>query len=86
MIQQNVSGVYVYSIELGSNVAEDTSMGFFANMNDQIPIVCAKLAADPNLKDGFNAVGFSQVNPPPPPPTYPPPGFPLSCRAQSLLN
>jgi palmitoyl-protein thioesterase len=60
VIQQNVSGVYVYSVELGSNVAEDTSMGFFANMNDQIPIVCAQLAADPNLKGGFNAIGFSQ--------------------------
>jgi hypothetical protein len=34
------------------------------NVNDQIDYVCQKLAADPNLADGFNAVGFSQVTPP----------------------
>lgn len=60
LIQQNVSGVYVYSVELGSNEVEDQSMGFFANMNDQVQAVCNKLAADPNLKGGFNAIGFSQ--------------------------
>jgi palmitoyl-protein thioesterase len=60
LIQQNVTGVYVYSIELGSNEAEDQAMGFFANMNDQVQAVCNTLAADPNLKGGFNAIGFSQ--------------------------
>ncbi len=38
LIQKNVSGVYVYSVELGSNEVEDQSMGFFANMNDQAPL------------------------------------------------
>lgn len=60
LIQKNVSGVYVYSVELGSNVVDDTTMGFFANMNEQVQAVCDKLAADPNLKGGFNAIGFSQ--------------------------
>lgn len=36
LIQKNVSGTYVYSIELGNNEEEDQAMGFFANMNDQV--------------------------------------------------
>jgi len=60
LIQQNLSGIYVYSVELGGNEAEDQAMGFFANMNEQIQIVCNKLASDPKLKGGFNAIGFSQ--------------------------
>jgi palmitoyl-protein thioesterase len=60
LIQENVTGAYVYSVELGGNEVADQSMGFFANMNDQIQIVCNQLAADPNLKGGFNAIGFSQ--------------------------
>ena len=30
-------------------------------VNDQVESVCQMLAADPKLKGGFNAIGFSQV-------------------------
>ncbi|CAG9793971.1 unnamed protein product [Diatraea saccharalis] len=30
------------------------------NPNKQVEIACNQLAADPKLKDGFNAIGFSQ--------------------------
>lgn len=33
---------------------------FFMNANDQVREVCRQLAADPHLKGGYNAIGFSQ--------------------------
>lgn len=33
---------------------------FFMNANDQVREVCGQLAADPQLKGGYNAIGFSQ--------------------------
>jgi palmitoyl-protein thioesterase len=60
LIQSQLPGVYVYSIMVGNSVEEDELNGFFMNVNDQIEFVCNKLASDPNLKRGFNAIGFSQ--------------------------
>ena len=34
--------------------------GFFKNVNEQIDEACEKIALDPNLQDGYNALGFSQ--------------------------
>jgi len=60
LIKQHVPGVYVHSIMLGSNQDDDQEMGFFGVVNDQVDFVCKNLSADPNLKGGFNAIGFSQ--------------------------
>ncbi|XP_052776082.1 palmitoyl-protein thioesterase 1-like isoform X2 [Mya arenaria] len=60
LIEKQVTGAYVRSLEIGSSIEEDTLNGFFMNVNDQITMVCSKLAADPKLQDGYNAVGFSQ--------------------------
>jgi palmitoyl-protein thioesterase len=59
-IEKTISGVYVYSIEIGTNQEEDELSGFIGNVNDQVAYVCKKLKADPNLAGGFNALGFSQ--------------------------
>merc|ERR1711916_421201 len=53
-IEEEIDGIYVYSIELGGEEALDWIMGFFANMDDQVQHICDKLAG------GFNAIGFSQ--------------------------
>ena len=45
---------------IGNNVLEDTSNGFFMNVNEQVKQACDKIALDPKLKDGYNAIGFSQ--------------------------
>ncbi|XP_041358728.1 palmitoyl-protein thioesterase 1-like [Gigantopelta aegis] len=60
LIEQKVPGVYVRSLEIGSNVAEDTENGFFLNVNKQLDMVCKKLKNDVKLQKGYNAVGFSQ--------------------------
>ncbi|KAH9515272.1 Palmitoyl-protein thioesterase 1 [Bulinus truncatus] len=54
------NGVYVKSLEIGSNVVEDTENGFLMNANKQIDIVCDQLQKDPKLQQGYNALGFSQ--------------------------
>ncbi|GMH40355.1 hypothetical protein BSKO_08259 [Bryopsis sp. KO-2023] len=52
-------GVFVYSIGFGSE-SEDIKAGYFGNVNEQVAEACEKLAKVEELKDGFDAVGFSQ--------------------------
>lgn len=52
--------VYVRSLMIGNNFVEDTENGFLMNVNDQISQVCKKIASDPKLQSGYNAMGFSQ--------------------------
>ncbi|KAG0229808.1 hypothetical protein BGW42_001334 [Actinomortierella wolfii] len=52
--------IYIHSIQLAESASDDQRAGFFGNVNKQIEIVCKQLKEDPNLKNGFNAVGFSQ--------------------------
>uniref|UniRef100_A0A1B6H0L4 Palmitoyl-protein thioesterase 1 n=1 Tax=Cuerna arida TaxID=1464854 RepID=A0A1B6H0L4_9HEMI len=59
-LEQQIPNVYVRSIMIGNNVAEDTENGFFMNVNDQVKMVCDQLASDPKLDQGYNAIGFSQ--------------------------
>jgi len=59
-IEGALPNIYVYSVMIGSNIVEDEVGGFLGNSNDQLDQVCQQLQADPNLKNGFNAVGFSQ--------------------------
>lgn len=60
LIERELPGVYVYSVEVGNNVIEDELNGFFGNVNDQISQIASKFRNNTNLSRGFNAVGFSQ--------------------------
>lgn len=51
---------YVLSLMVGNSVASDTTNGFFMDTNEQIDFVCNTIKKDPNLQDGYNAMGFSQ--------------------------
>ena len=53
-------GVYVRSLMVGSGIMDDITKGFLANSNEQVEKVCEKIRRDPKLKNGYNAVGFSQ--------------------------
>lgn len=59
-IEQVYPGVYVKSIQLGSNLLEDIENSLLMNVNKQIDLVCRELSGDARLRDGFHAVGFSQ--------------------------
>lgn len=60
MVELEIPGIYVLSVMIGKNVVEDTENGFFSDVNEQVSTVCAQLAQDPELKGGYNAMGFSQ--------------------------
>lgn len=54
------SNSYVKSIRIGNNEVDDFRSGYFVHPNTQIEMACKMIAEDPKLKDGYNAVGFSQ--------------------------
>uniref|UniRef100_A0AAR2LMQ5 Palmitoyl-protein thioesterase 1 n=1 Tax=Pygocentrus nattereri TaxID=42514 RepID=A0AAR2LMQ5_PYGNA len=60
MVEEEVPGIYVLSLMIGKSVTEDTESGFFMDVNEQVAFACNKLAQDPKLKAGYNAMGFSQ--------------------------
>eukprot|EP00122_Pirum_gemmata_P021137 Pgem_evm1s19716 len=53
-------GVYVKSLMIGQNSVADTANGFLMDVNKQIEFACEELKKDEKLKNGFNAIGFSQ--------------------------
>ena len=60
LLQDNIPSVYVKSLEIGSNQLTDIENSFLMNANDQVKMACEQIAEDPKLKNGFNAIGFSQ--------------------------
>jgi palmitoyl-protein thioesterase len=60
VIEKELPGVYVMSIEIGNTTVEDEYNGFLMNVNDQIVEAHAKIKNDTQLSQGFNAIGFSQ--------------------------
>ncbi|XP_072947415.1 palmitoyl-protein thioesterase 1 [Epargyreus clarus] len=59
-LERSIPGVYVTSLRIGNSAIEDFENGYFMHPNKQIDYVCDKLALDPKLHNGFNAIGFSQ--------------------------
>ncbi|XP_078361110.1 palmitoyl-protein thioesterase 1-like [Oculina patagonica] len=60
MLEKKIPGIYVRSLMIGDSIVQDMENGFLMNVNDQIDQVCKKVAEDPKLKNGYNALGFSQ--------------------------
>ncbi|KAG9355598.1 hypothetical protein JZ751_000436 [Albula glossodonta] len=60
MVEEEVPGVYVLSLKIGETIIQDTENSFFMDVNAQVAFVCDQLSKDPNLKGGYNAMGFSQ--------------------------
>lgn len=60
LLEDNIPNVYIKSLEIGSNVLTDMENSFLMNANDQVKMACDQIAQDPELKNGFNAIGFSQ--------------------------
>ncbi|MEJ1282476.1 palmitoyl-protein thioesterase 1 [Cricetulus griseus] len=60
MVEKEIPGIYVLSLEIGKNMMEDVENSFFLNVNSQVMMVCQILEKDPKLQQGYNAIGFSQ--------------------------
>merc|ERR1712004_499686 len=54
------TNAYVLSLQIGDNAIDDTLNGFFLDTNVQIEMVCKQIAEDPELQNGYNAIGLSQ--------------------------
>jgi palmitoyl-protein thioesterase len=57
-----LGGTYVTCIPIGDTQSEDTTNGYFLNMDASVDVFAAKIAQDPKLSQGFHAIGFSQGN------------------------
>ncbi len=61
-VSKLMGGSYSICIGTGNSQKEDTINGYFLNMDASIDAFALKVKSDPQLKHGFNAVGFSQGN------------------------
>lgn len=59
-LEKQIPGVYVLSLRIGNSTIEDYENGYFMCPNKQVKYVCNKLRKNPLLRNGFNAIGFSQ--------------------------
>ena len=57
-----LNGAYSTCVPSGPTQHEDTTNGYFLNMDAHVDIFAQTVKADPNLKNGFQAIGFSQGN------------------------
>ncbi|XP_071451635.1 palmitoyl-protein thioesterase 1 [Hetaerina americana] len=60
MLEDSIPGVYVKSLMIGTNPAEDTENSLFLNANTQLEVACDIISKDSKLAGGFNGIGFSQ--------------------------
>ncbi|KAJ9475653.1 Palmitoyl-protein hydrolase 1 [Pseudozyma hubeiensis] len=60
-LKEAFPGLYVYSVTQDqSSDSEDRRQGFFGHVNDQVQTACEQLASIDELRNGFDAIGFSQ--------------------------
>ena len=57
-----LGGTYVTCIPTGDTQSQDTTNGYFLNMDASVDVFAAKILQDPQLSNGFHAIGFSQGN------------------------
>merc|ERR1712080_39129 len=60
ILKDNIAGVYVHRLIFGGNLVADVESGFFRDTDQQISEACQMIAEDPELQNGYNAIGFSQ--------------------------
>jgi palmitoyl-protein thioesterase len=59
-LEKEIQGVHVVSLMIGKNIEEDFEHGYLMDCNKQIDFACNVIKSDPQLKGGYNAIGFSQ--------------------------
>ncbi|GAM19389.1 hypothetical protein SAMD00019534_025640 [Acytostelium subglobosum LB1] len=60
VIEDQIPGIYVKSLMIGKDIPDDEYNSFFLPVNQQVDEVCQQIKNDPELANGFNAIGFSQ--------------------------
>lgn len=59
---QYLPNVYVKAVKFSDSAIKDRLAGFLGNIRNQVEMVCEDLKKDYRLKNGFNAIGVSQVS------------------------
>lgn len=59
-IRDAFPGIFVHLVNLADSFAADQRAGFFGNVNEQVEQICGQLAEIDELRNGFDAIGFSQ--------------------------
>lgn len=57
---KQLNGTKVLSLKIGSNFLDEMKNSYLMNSNDQVAEACGIIQADPDLKNGYHAIGFSQ--------------------------
>jgi len=52
LFEKHIPGVYVRSLMIGGSAVADTENGFFMDVNQQVDMVCQKIAQDDRLQNG----------------------------------
>jgi len=60
LVKQVHPGIFVHSVYIDKDLDSDRKAGFYGNVNEQVAFVADQLASIPELKSGFDAIGFSQ--------------------------
>ena len=59
---QLLNDVYTVCVPTGKTQSEDTTNGYFLNMDASVDVFAQAIQEDPKLAEGFHAVGLSQGN------------------------
>ncbi|CAN7946042.1 unnamed protein product [Ixodes hexagonus] len=60
LVKEQLPGVYINSLQIGSTMREEMKNSFFMNTNDQVTLACEIIRNDSALSGGYHAVGISQ--------------------------
>lgn len=60
LLDQIYPEIYVKSVFIEEDPDKDQRRLLVGDANDEVQIVCNQLASDPHLRQGFDAIGFSQ--------------------------
>lgn len=60
VVKESIPDAYTLAVMIGDDLEMDTANSILMKSNDQVSYVCEMIANDPNLADGYNALGISQ--------------------------
>ena len=70
-LERSIPGIYVKSLQIPEQKDDttekeqeflETLASITYQINKQIEVACKQIASDPKLQNGYNAIGYSQVN------------------------
>ncbi len=54
-------GTFIHSLQIGETPEEEIANSYFMPVDEQVEEVCTYLANEPEVQNGYHALGFSQA-------------------------